>query len=176
MIKFNCPHCQQSLRVPVSRADTEATCPGCHAQLRVPPAVVAEESEVLTAPPVVSQPPEMTAAPVVSEDSELVDLAEVVISESDLESDLGALEVPTDAEDNSASKGEECADSISSLSKENDAVKIQNYKFKYPSSLRVRYIKIIAKKLGNLPKWHLGYKHDGKSWLFVDEIQINNSI
>lgn len=122
MIKFNCPHCQQSLRVPVSRADTEATCPGCHAQLRVPPSVVAEESEVLIAPPVVSQPPEMTAAPVVSEDSELVDLAEVVIPESDLESDLGALEVPTDAEDNLASKAEECADSRSSLSKENDAV------------------------------------------------------
>ena len=60
--------------------------------------------------------------------------------------------------------------------KENDAVKIQNYKFKYPPSLKVRYIKIIAKKLGNLPKWHLGYQHDGKSWLFVDEIQINNSI
>ncbi|MEE9407859.1 MAG: GH92 family glycosyl hydrolase [Polaribacter sp.] len=37
---------------------------------------------------------------------------------------------------------------------------------------KVRYIKIIAKKLGKLPKWHLGYKHDGRSWLFVDEIQI----
>ena len=35
-----------------------------------------------------------------------------------------------------------------------------------------RYIKIVAKKLGVLPKWHLGYKHDGRSWLFVDEIQI----
>ena len=36
----------------------------------------------------------------------------------------------------------------------------------------IRYIKIIAKKLGTLPKWHLGSKHNGKSWLFVDEIQI----
>ncbi|MBD3891647.1 GH92 family glycosyl hydrolase [Olleya marilimosa] len=35
-----------------------------------------------------------------------------------------------------------------------------------------RYIKIIAKKLGKLPEWHLGYKHDGRSWLFVDEITI----
>ncbi len=35
-----------------------------------------------------------------------------------------------------------------------------------------RYIKIVAKKLGKLPEWHLGYKHDGRSWLFVDEIQI----
>ncbi|MFD2822246.1 GH92 family glycosyl hydrolase [Lacinutrix iliipiscaria] len=35
-----------------------------------------------------------------------------------------------------------------------------------------RYIKIIAKKLGILPKWHLGYEHDGRSWLFVDEISI----
>ena len=36
-----------------------------------------------------------------------------------------------------------------------------------------RYIKIIAKKLGQLPKWHLGYEHNGRSWLFVDEITIN---
>ncbi len=35
-----------------------------------------------------------------------------------------------------------------------------------------RYIKLIAKKLGELPKWHLGYEHDGRSWLFVDEITI----
>ena len=37
---------------------------------------------------------------------------------------------------------------------------------------KYRYIKIIAKKLGKLPEWHLGYKHDGRSWLFVDEISI----
>ncbi|WP_368086354.1 discoidin domain-containing protein [Polaribacter sp. KT25b] len=37
---------------------------------------------------------------------------------------------------------------------------------------KARYIKIIAKKLGKLPEWHLGYAHDGRSWLFVDEIQI----
>lgn len=37
---------------------------------------------------------------------------------------------------------------------------------------KVRYVKIIAKKLGELPEWHLGYEHDGRSWLFVDEITI----
>ena len=37
---------------------------------------------------------------------------------------------------------------------------------------KARYIKIIAKKLGKLPEWHLGYEHDGRSWLFVDEITI----
>jgi predicted alpha-1,2-mannosidase len=35
-----------------------------------------------------------------------------------------------------------------------------------------RYVKIVAKKLGKLPEWHLGYQHDGRSWLFVDEIEI----
>lgn len=35
-----------------------------------------------------------------------------------------------------------------------------------------RYIKLVAKKLGKLPKWHLGYEHDGRSWIFVDEIHI----
>ena len=27
-------------------------------------------------------------------------------------------------------------------------------------------------KLGKLPKWHLGHPHDGRSWIFVDEIRI----
>ncbi|MBR9844782.1 MAG: glycoside hydrolase family 92 protein [Algicola sp.] len=35
-----------------------------------------------------------------------------------------------------------------------------------------RFVKVIAKKLGELPEWHLGYPHDGRSWIFVDEITI----
>lgn len=54
---------------------------------------------------------------------------------------------------------------------EDPDVTIKNIVFKKRSST-YRYIKIMAKKLGELPKWHLGYKHDGRSWLFVDEIQI----
>ena len=38
---------------------------------------------------------------------------------------------------------------------------------------KARYVKIVAKTLGVLPTWHLGYKHDGRSWLFADEIVIN---
>ncbi|WP_036788134.1 GH92 family glycosyl hydrolase [Polaribacter sp. Hel1_33_49] len=38
---------------------------------------------------------------------------------------------------------------------------------------KARFIKVIAKKIGKLPEWHLGAQHNGKSWLFVDEIQIN---
>ena len=55
---------------------------------------------------------------------------------------------------------------------ESENIAIKSLKF---SNLleKYRYIKIIAKKLGKLPEWHLGYKHDGRSWLFVDEIQIN---
>ena len=37
---------------------------------------------------------------------------------------------------------------------------------------KARFIKVLAKKLGKLPRWHLGYEHDGRSWLFVDEITI----
>ncbi|WP_323789247.1 GH92 family glycosyl hydrolase [Psychroserpens sp.] len=40
------------------------------------------------------------------------------------------------------------------------------------ASKEFRFIKIIAKKLGELPEWHLGYPHDGRSWIFVDEITI----
>ena len=37
---------------------------------------------------------------------------------------------------------------------------------------KARFVKVVAKKLGVLPKWHLGYKHNGRSWLFADEIEI----
>lgn len=36
-----------------------------------------------------------------------------------------------------------------------------------------KYVKVVAKKLDSLPKWHEGYDMDGKSWIFVDEISIN---
>ncbi len=35
-----------------------------------------------------------------------------------------------------------------------------------------RYVKVVAKKMGVLPTWHLGYAHDGRSWIFIDEITI----
>ena len=55
---------------------------------------------------------------------------------------------------------------------ESENSKIENYLFDIPSYHKIRYIKIIAKKLGTLPEWHLGYEHKGRSWLFVDEITI----
>lgn len=50
-------------------------------------------------------------------------------------------------------------------------VTIKKVYFKQPSTT-YRYIKLTAKKLGALPEWHLGHKHDGRSWIFVDEISI----
>ncbi len=35
-----------------------------------------------------------------------------------------------------------------------------------------RYIKIVAKNLGDLPEWHLGAPHQGKAWVFIDEITV----
>lgn len=37
-----------------------------------------------------------------------------------------------------------------------------------------QYIKIVAKKMGKLPKWHLGFPFDGRSWIFVDEINVQS--
>jgi predicted alpha-1,2-mannosidase len=39
----------------------------------------------------------------------------------------------------------------------------------------VQYVKIVAKKMGKLPKWHLGYPFDGRSWIFVDEISVGSA-
>jgi hypothetical protein len=52
-----------------------------------------------------------------------------------------------------------------------EEVIIKTLEFKQ-SKTNYRYVKLIAKKLGQLPEWHLGYKHDGRSWIFVDEISI----
>lgn len=52
-----------------------------------------------------------------------------------------------------------------------ETVKINTTYFKQVSK-KYRFIKVIAKKLGQLPKWHLGHKDNGRGWLFVDEIII----
>lgn len=50
-------------------------------------------------------------------------------------------------------------------------LEIKTIQFNIPET-KYKYVKIIAKKLGELPKWHLGYPMDGRSWIFVDEISI----
>ena len=61
---------------------------------------------------------------------------------------------------------------IIDATKPSEEVTIDTHQFlAFPKE--VRYVKIIAKKLGELPEWHLGYPHDGRSWIFIDEISIN---
>lgn len=38
---------------------------------------------------------------------------------------------------------------------------------------KYRFIRVYAETLGNLPKWHLGFQHNGKSWIFTDEITVD---
>lgn len=45
-------------------------------------------------------------------------------------------------------------------------IEIDNVKKPY------RYIKVVAKKIGNVPEWHKGFEDDGLGWIFIDEIQI----
>ena len=52
-----------------------------------------------------------------------------------------------------------------------EEVRIKNVAFDLRGK-KARYVKIVAKKLGKLPAWHLGHKHNGSSWLFADEIEI----
>jgi len=37
---------------------------------------------------------------------------------------------------------------------------------------KIKSVRIFAKNLGSLPEWHLGHPHDGKAWIFVDEISF----
>ena len=57
-------------------------------------------------------------------------------------------------------------------SERNNDIEIKTVEFKIPTT-EYKYVKIIAKKLGKLPEWHLGYPLDGRSWIFADEISIN---
>ena len=50
-------------------------------------------------------------------------------------------------------------------------IAIEIIEMKVPKS-KYRYVKVIAKKLGNLPEWHIGNPMNGKSWIFVDEISV----
>ncbi len=52
-----------------------------------------------------------------------------------------------------------------------EKVYIENFEVKDGPN-NFRYIKVVAKKLGELPKWHLGHAHDGRSWIFIDEITV----
>jgi hypothetical protein len=56
-------------------------------------------------------------------------------------------------------------------SKRNSELEIKTITFNVPDG-NYKYVKIIAKKMGELPEWHLGYPYDGRSWIFVDEISI----
>ena len=56
-------------------------------------------------------------------------------------------------------------------SKRDSELKIKTTEFQIPDG-NYKYVKIIAKKMGKLPEWHLGYPYDGRSWIFVDEISI----
>ncbi|WP_411766789.1 GH92 family glycosyl hydrolase [Winogradskyella sp. A3E31] len=54
---------------------------------------------------------------------------------------------------------------------QNSDIAIKTTDFNIPNGT-YRYVKVIAKKLGDLPEWHIGHPMDGKSWIFVDEISI----
>ncbi|WP_299127431.1 GH92 family glycosyl hydrolase [uncultured Winogradskyella sp.] len=56
-------------------------------------------------------------------------------------------------------------------SKQNSNLEIKTTEFKILDG-SYKYVKIIAKKMGKLPKWHLGYPYNGRSWIFADEISI----
>ncbi len=55
--------------------------------------------------------------------------------------------------------------------KASSETKIKTVHFKIEETTS-RYVKIIAKNLGDLPEWHLGAPYQGKAWVFVDEIIV----
>ena len=52
-----------------------------------------------------------------------------------------------------------------------EEIKIENASFNM-QNYSARYVKIVAKNIGPVPEWHLGFPYDGKAWLFIDDIEI----
>ncbi|MEL6635088.1 MAG: GH92 family glycosyl hydrolase [Bacteroidota bacterium] len=48
---------------------------------------------------------------------------------------------------------------------------LENYELAL-SGTRARYVKVKAKSLIDCPRWHKGALHEGKAWVFADEISI----
>lgn len=42
-----------------------------------------------------------------------------------------------------------------------------------PPEKPTQFVKIIAKKIGPIPEWHVGSSYDGRTWIFIDEIQVD---
>ncbi|WP_299442743.1 GH92 family glycosyl hydrolase [uncultured Aquimarina sp.] len=55
------------------------------------------------------------------------------------------------------------------ISNETASIHVVERKF---AKQQARYVKIQAKTVGDIPKWHLGSDHNGKAWIFADEIII----
>lgn len=53
----------------------------------------------------------------------------------------------------------------------NDSIAISNATYNGVGQ-QARYVRLVAKTLGDVPVWHLGHEYDGKAWIFVDEIII----
>jgi hypothetical protein len=54
-----------------------------------------------------------------------------------------------------------------------DSPKLNTISFT-PADEQYQYVKLIAKKIGPVPEWHMGHQYNGKTWIFVDEIQIDH--
>ena len=53
----------------------------------------------------------------------------------------------------------------------NDDVSIQTVRAS-KKKVQARFIKLVAKTVGDLPEWHLGFPYQGKSWIFIDELVV----
>jgi predicted alpha-1,2-mannosidase len=56
--------------------------------------------------------------------------------------------------------------------KQSEDVTIKNMTFEQANE-SYRYVKVVAKKLGPVPEWHVGYESNGAGWIFIDEISVN---
>lgn len=54
---------------------------------------------------------------------------------------------------------------------ETKPISIYNYHAKLQVTKKIKYIKVQAKSIGNCPEWHYG--KGNKSWIFIDEVEIN---
>lgn len=57
------------------------------------------------------------------------------------------------------------------ISPKHDEAVIRDYTAE--TSVKARFVKVVAKNLKYCPQWHKGYPFDGQAFIFIDEIMIN---
>lgn len=94
------------------------------------------------------------------------------VSTSTFQSTLAWIFHPTKVDvylSNNGKKWKKAGEALNKISERNSDNTIQEFSVEFKKQ-KIRYIKLVAKSIGQCPEWHRGAGHN--SWIFMDEIEV----